>query len=223
MNNWWQYNTSIRQGCVCMVTDRREVHMYEFLPFVLVPRIHFGKAEMAYCHRGLASYVSTWCSCTLQSYILPNISPGYYLQFRLRISMNYTENVAELLVHARTVDTRCSSPIFVKCLGMRLQWNPNPVIATYSAVICHWYIGFTCLIGTIAALTQHWSPSLWRHKELLLVTPICADRGGGDLLCWWQLLRLYGSQWQCQLYWSWPRTFLDLSALRFWGLLTMQI
>ena len=28
----------------------------------------------------------------------------------LRISMNYTENVTELLEHVRTVDTRCSSP-----------------------------------------------------------------------------------------------------------------
>jgi len=107
--------------CLYGYRQIRQVHMYEFLPFVFVPHIHFGKAEMAYRHHGLASYVSTCCSCTLQSYILPNISPCYYLKFRLRISMNYMESVAELLTHARTVDTRCSSPIFVKCLGMRLQ------------------------------------------------------------------------------------------------------
>jgi len=48
-----------------------------------MPRIHFGKAEAAYCHHGLASHVPTWCSCTLQLYILSNISPRYYLQVQL--------------------------------------------------------------------------------------------------------------------------------------------
>ena len=36
------------------------------------------------------------------------------------ISMNYMENVAELLTHAQTVDTMCSSLISVECLGMWL-------------------------------------------------------------------------------------------------------
>jgi len=72
---------------------------------------HFGKAEVADRHCGLASYVSTFCSYTLQSYIL-SILCLIIRKFSLRISMNYTENVAELLAHARTVDTRCSSLIF---------------------------------------------------------------------------------------------------------------
>jgi len=44
---------------------------------------HFGKAEVADCHCGLASYVSTFCSYTLQLYILPIISLCYYLQVQL--------------------------------------------------------------------------------------------------------------------------------------------
>ena len=82
-NNWWQYSTSIQQGRVCMATDRYGKHTCINLPFVFMPCIHFGKAEVAYHHRGLASYVFTWCSCTLQSYILPNISPCYYLQVQV--------------------------------------------------------------------------------------------------------------------------------------------
>jgi len=37
------------------------------------------------------------------------------------MSMNYTDNVTELLAHAQAVDTRCSSLIFVEHLGTRLQ------------------------------------------------------------------------------------------------------
>jgi len=44
-------------------TARTCLYMYGFLPFVFVPRLHFGKSEAAYRHRGLASYVSTRCSC----------------------------------------------------------------------------------------------------------------------------------------------------------------
>jgi len=45
------------QGRVCMATDGTaagQVHMYEFLPFVFMPRIHFGKAEVAYRHHRFA-------------------------------------------------------------------------------------------------------------------------------------------------------------------------
>ena len=62
-DNWWQYNMSIQQGRVCMV---QQVHMYEFLLFEFVPHIHFRKA---YHHCGLASYISTWCSCTHCTYL----------------------------------------------------------------------------------------------------------------------------------------------------------
>jgi len=79
--------------------------MYEFLPFVIVPHIHFGKAETAYHHHGLASCSSARCSYTLESYIYLRV---IIYEFSLCISMNYTENVAELLAHAPTVDTMCS-------------------------------------------------------------------------------------------------------------------
>ena len=54
---------------------------YLVLPFVLVPHIHFEKAEAAY-HRHKLSIVP-WCSSTLQSYISPNISLCYYLPVQL--------------------------------------------------------------------------------------------------------------------------------------------
>ena len=60
-----------------MATDRTaagQVHMYEFLPFVFVPHIHFGKAEVAYLHHRFANYGSAQCSYTLELYILLNIS-----------------------------------------------------------------------------------------------------------------------------------------------------
>jgi len=57
-------------------TDAESTHVCILL-FVFVPHIHFGKEEMAYCHCGLAGYISAWCSCTLQLYILPNISLCY--------------------------------------------------------------------------------------------------------------------------------------------------
>ena len=60
-----------------------QVHMHESYCLYFVPYIHFGKAESAYRHHRHASYGSAWCSCTLQSYILPNISPCYYRQVQL--------------------------------------------------------------------------------------------------------------------------------------------
>ena len=63
----------------------------EILPFVFVPRIHFGKAEAAYRHPELASYCSTWCSYPLESYILPNVSPCYYL----RVQLTYLDELYE--------------------------------------------------------------------------------------------------------------------------------
>jgi len=40
-----------------------------------------------------------------------------------RISMDYMENVAEALAHARTVDTRCSFPILSSGWEMRLEMS----------------------------------------------------------------------------------------------------
>ena len=68
-----------KDAFVWLPTDTASTHVW-VLPFVFVPHIHFGKAGAAYRHHGLASYVSTSCSCTLQSYIFLNISPCYYLE-----------------------------------------------------------------------------------------------------------------------------------------------
>ena len=59
-----------------------------------VLRVHFRKAEAAY-RRPQTS--KPWPRMMLESYILLNICPCY---FSLRISMNYTENVTELVAHA---------------------------------------------------------------------------------------------------------------------------
>ena len=69
------------------------------IPFVFVPHIYFEKAEVAYCHRRLASYISTWCSCTLQSYSCRLFVRAIICKFRLHLSLNCMEDVAELLVH----------------------------------------------------------------------------------------------------------------------------
>ena len=72
--------------CLYGYRQIRQVCTYEFLQFVFMPCIHFGKAEVAYRHRRLASYASTWYSCTLQSYIhiiVPSISPCCYLQVQV--------------------------------------------------------------------------------------------------------------------------------------------
>ena len=41
------------------------LHMYEFLPFVFMPRIHFWKGTSGNCHQGLGTYSSAWYSCIL--------------------------------------------------------------------------------------------------------------------------------------------------------------
>ena len=50
--------------------------------------------------------------------------------------MNYTENVTELLAHARTVDTRRSSPQLPSALGTRLCWYVMLVVAIVM-LVCH--------------------------------------------------------------------------------------
>ena len=60
----------------------------------IVLRVHFGKVEAAY-RRPHTSKPQP--RMMLELYILPNTCPCY---FSSRISMNYTENVTELLAHA---------------------------------------------------------------------------------------------------------------------------
>jgi len=124
MNNWWQCSMSVWHRVFAWLQQIWQVHMYESYHLYWWPTSTLERQkEVAYLHRGLASYISTWWSCTLQSYILLSIPPVIICEFSLRMLMNYMKNVAELLVHARTVDTRRSSLIFVECLGTRLYSN----------------------------------------------------------------------------------------------------
>ena len=78
-NNCWQYNTSIQQGHVCIATDRYSKYTWISLTVYVRASHPPWKAEAAYHHCGRASYISTWCNCTLQLYIFLNISAYYYL------------------------------------------------------------------------------------------------------------------------------------------------
>ena len=79
MNNCWQYSTSIWQGHVCIATDRYSKYTCISLTVCIRASHSFQKAEAAYHHCGHASYIFTWCNCTLQLYIFLNISAYYYL------------------------------------------------------------------------------------------------------------------------------------------------
>jgi len=89
--------------------------LYMVLPFVFVSHIHFEKAKAAYCHHRLGHRttvvhgVAAHCSRIFHPIFL-HITIHY---FSSTITMNYTENVMQLLAHARTVDTRCSSLILL--------------------------------------------------------------------------------------------------------------
>jgi len=61
-NNWCQYRTFMARTCLYCY----QLATYVYLLFVFVSHIHFGKAEMAYHHHGLASYSSARCSYTLE-------------------------------------------------------------------------------------------------------------------------------------------------------------
>ena len=115
----------------CLYGYQQIQQVHEFFPFAFVPRIHFGKAEVA---SRLASYVPTWCSCTLQSYILPNI-PWYYLQVQVMYHDELYRECSGLLADAWIVDTRCSSPIFVECLETRLESEYTPERSTLQGYI----------------------------------------------------------------------------------------
>jgi len=76
-NNWWRlYGKEV----FCMATNGYSKYTCTVCNHASHPR---WKAEVACCHRGLASYGSTRCSYTLPSYILPNISVCCYLWVQL--------------------------------------------------------------------------------------------------------------------------------------------
>jgi len=77
------------QGCVCMATDGHGKYTVRVLTICILPSHPLGKVEGAYHHHGLASYRCAWCSCTLELYILQNISPCYYLQ----VQFTYVEEL----------------------------------------------------------------------------------------------------------------------------------
>ena len=76
----------------------QQVHMYEFLLFVFVPCIRFGKAEAAYvlpsqtCKTVLHG-VAVHCNLIIFLCVI-------VCEFSLCISMNYSEDSMELLVHS---------------------------------------------------------------------------------------------------------------------------
>jgi len=75
-------------------------------------------------------YMARTCLYGYQHIYIWQVHMHEFLQFifvprihleRHRVSINYTENVVDLLMHTQTVGNRHSSPIIVKLLGMRLQ------------------------------------------------------------------------------------------------------
>ena len=97
---------------VCMVTDRYggiygSYRLYSCLASTLKRHkrlIAIANVQATFLH-----------SCTLPSYVLPNnlFLRVIICKFGLCISMNYTESVAELLAHARTVHTAGVLGIFI--------------------------------------------------------------------------------------------------------------
>jgi len=107
-----------------MATDGHGKYTVRVLTICILPSHPLGKVEGAYHHHGLASYSCAWSSCTLELYILQNISHVIICKFSLRISKNYTQNVTEPLTHAQTVR---SSLIFLICpciAAGEFWWNP---------------------------------------------------------------------------------------------------
>ena len=98
----------------------------------IVPHIHFGKADGV----SPSTDLDTMALHVRYVHVAANCSRINCLcYFSLRVSMNYTENPAELLVHAQTVNTRCSSSPF-EHLGMRLSvFLPQAHAATPTLVM----------------------------------------------------------------------------------------
>ena len=103
-------------------------HVWVF-PFVFIPHIHFGKAE------------ATYCNCIPYRIFLRAV----ICKFSIRISMNYMEDIAELLAHAQTVDTRSTSPIFVERLGTGLD-----IFKLITMWTCTYYICIIVVLLTIS-------------------------------------------------------------------------
>ena len=91
-----------------------------------------GKAEAACHHHRLASYISTWCSCTLQSYILQNISLCYYLPVQLMYHNELYRECSGTSCACANSGNRSSSTFCVEHLGMRLAFYMKTTI-----VGCH--------------------------------------------------------------------------------------
>ena len=95
----------------------RQVHMYESygLYSYLASTLERQKQHIAIADLQ-ATFVHDAAHCNRIFYRI--FLRVIICKFSLRILMKYTDNIAELLAHARTVDTRLSSPIFVKLMRL---------------------------------------------------------------------------------------------------------
>ena len=117
------YSTSIQQGRIFMAIDIRQVRMYDsyHLYSCLVSTLERQKGyiTIADLQATFQCCVAAHCNCIFL-WIFLHVT---IRKFGLHISMNYTENIVESFVHARAVDTRYSSLIFVEHLGTRLHYS----------------------------------------------------------------------------------------------------
>ena len=114
-NNWSQYRTFMARTCLYGCQQIRQVHMYEsyHLYSCLTSTLERQKWHISITDLQtmvLHSVATLWNCIFYWIFLFVNIHES-----RLSILTNYMEIVAELLAHARTVDTRLSSPI---CLSV---------------------------------------------------------------------------------------------------------
>ena len=107
------YNSLCCFSCLYGYRQIRQVHIYGSY------RLYSCLASTLKRHKRLIAIANVQAtflhSCTLPSYVLPNnlFLRVIICKFGLCISMNYTESVAELLAHARTVHTAGVLGIFI--------------------------------------------------------------------------------------------------------------
>ena len=80
--------------CLYLYGYRQIWQMYEFLPFVFMPRVHFGKAEVAYRQATFLHGVATHCNHIF--YWIRIVLRVIICKFSLRILMNYTQNSSHM-------------------------------------------------------------------------------------------------------------------------------
>ena len=141
-----------RKCFVWLPMDTASTHVL----FVIVPRIHVERQKW---HTAIADLqamvlhdVATHCHCIFYQIFLCVV----IYEFSLPISMNYTENVIGL---AWTVDTRCSSPIFVEYL----EWGY--IIRLYNAEMPLQNVPVWVLLFVVALLNDRTMNICLTHKH----------------------------------------------------------